>query len=434
MMKIEELYSIYRRCGVLTTDSRNVAEGSIFFALKGASFDGNDYALAALEKGAAYAVVDNPEIAAQDERLILTEDVLATLQQLARHHRMQFDIPVVAVTGTNGKTTTKELVSTVLSAKFKTLHTLGNLNNHIGVPLTLFRLDETTEMAVVEMGASAPGEIKTLVNIACPTHGLITNVGRAHLQGFGSFEGVKKTKGELYDYLEAHGGKAFCNVDNGDLREMIALRSRLEYAGYGASVQKAEVLPVTVEEPFLRLQTAEGPVATSLIGSYNRDNVLAALCVGEYFGVTREMAASAIAGYKPSNNRSQLIRTGHNLLIVDAYNANPTSMAAALDNFASTEFPSKALILGDMLELGEYSLEAHKDVLKKALEITSDVTLVGKSEFKAAAAALGMADKLKCYTTSAELKEIYDADRPEGHSILIKGSNGTRLTILVEAL
>ncbi len=441
MITIEELYKLFLKCPAVTTDSRNVPAGAMFFALKGENFDGNDFAVGALKAGARFAVVDRIALEGVHvgpggwRRCILVENVLQTLQALARYHRRQFNVPVIGITGTNGKTTTKELVSAVLSRKYDTVYTTGNLNNHIGVPLTLLRMNRRTRMAVIEMGASSPGEIAVLADIAEPTHGIVTNVGRAHLEGFGSFEKIKKTKGELYDFLRQSGGAVFCNADNPVIGEMVASRPGLRIIRYGQSVSGSKVLPVTSEHPFLRLQVGEkGPViSTHLVGSYNADNVLAALAVASCFEVPEADAITALEEYVPSNDRSQMVATGHNTLIVDAYNANPTSMNTALDNLAASEFPGKTVMIGDMLELGEVSCSEHEAVISKALGITDSVFLVG-GEFAAAATKAGCADKVKCFPDVAALR-AYLADNPlSGRTILIKGSHGMHLERLRDSL
>ena len=437
MIEIEKLYELYKKCSGLTTDSRAIKDGCMFFALKGETFDGNDFALQALKGGAKYAVVDRVSLESESfkgRKCILVENVLHTLQKLAAYHRRQFDIPVVGITGTNGKTTTKELVTAVLASKYKVVSTQGNFNNHIGVPLTLMRIDKETEIAVVEMGASAPGEISALTAIAQPTCGLITNVGKAHLQGFGSFEGVKKTKGELYDYLRQSGGTVFYNADNEHLREMVGYRKGLVLREYGQKLQGVSIEPFSLENPFLVLKVGEREIKTNLIGDYNADNVLAALCVAAYFEVPQADAAHAIERYKPSNNRSQLIVTEKNNVIMDAYNANPTSMAASLANFASLSFESKVLILGDMRELGPDSQVEHEAVLRRALSMSARVILVG-GEFSKAARWMGFSqDDVLCFPDSTSLREYLAANPLEGCTILVKGSNGTHLQGLQELL
>ena len=440
MISVEDLYALYKKCTGITTDSRKIEEGVMFFALKGEKFDGNDFAEAALKAGAKYAVVDRFMLEGtsyKGRKCIVVENTLDMLQKLAAYHRKQFDIPVVGITGTNGKTTTKELVAAVLGRKYNLVATQANFNNHIGVPLTLFRINEKTEMAVVEMGASAPGEIAGLVQVSQPTCGLITCVGKAHLQGFGSFEGVKKAKGELYDYLRQKGGMVFYNADNEHLCEMVGHRPGLCTHKYGVKFQKVTVFPATAEEPFLKLeldyQGKPTTIATHLVGDYNADNVMAALCVGQYFGVSYVDTVKAIESYVPSNSRSQLVKTERNTLIIDAYNANPSSMRAALDNFANTEFPGKTLMLGDMLELGEDSAAEHEAVLKRALEVAGTVYLVG-GEFGQAAKTVHSKGRVQCFPNIQALKEYVMEHPVDGATILIKGSNGNHMQEVVPAL
>lgn len=415
-------------CGKVTTDSRNCPEGSMFIALKGETFNGNAFAAQALKQGCRYAVIDESEYAG--EGTILVDNCLQALQQLANYHRRQLKTPVIGITGTNGKTTTKELISTVLSRKFNTLYTEGNFNNHIGVPLTLLRLTKEHEMAVVEMGANHPGEIKTLVHIAEPDYGIITNVGKAHLQGFGSFEGVIRTKGELYDFLRDKGGATiFIQNENPYLN---GIAEGLTCVRYGQTVGLYVSGELISCSPFLSFRwTAEGvshEVNTHLIGSYNLDNMLAAAAIGRYFGVSDDDISSALASYLPHNNRSQLKETADNKLIVDAYNANPTSMMAALKNFRQVEAPHKMVILGDMKELGEASREEHQKVVDYLKECGFDrVVLVGP-EFAAAT---------HSYQTFQHVDEVL-ADirmhKPQGYYILIKGSNSMKLSQLPECL
>ena len=445
-MEIISIYNKFKECGVVTTDTRTLKGGEMFFALKGENFDGNEYASKALELGARYAVVNaSAEVAKSDDpRLVKVEDTLKTLQDLARWHRsMVFvdgkHLPVVALTGTNGKTTTKELIRAVLSAKYNVTATEGNLNNSIGVPLTLLKVNDATQIAVVEMGASHPGDVKELVDIALPNFGLITNVGKAHLLGFGSFEGVKATKGELYDYLRRTADKAFINVDNPHLCQMASdrnmqhdpERSESLLIPYGLEYQGAKVLPSSEEYPFLRIELEGVIINTNLVGSYNADNVMAAIAVGKQFGVTLEEAVKAIEAYIPSNNRSQMNKTERNTLIVDAYNANPTSMAAALENFSNVSADCKVAMLGDMLELGEDSLQEHKAVIASALSKGfCKVYFVGK-EFGAAAIET---DGVQFFQTSDELTEYLAANPVENATILIKGSRGTRMEKVIPAL
>ena len=441
MISVEELYELYKKCSGITTDSRQIKDGVMFFALKGETFDGNDFAEEALKAGAKYAVVDRfllEGTAYKGRKCIVVQDSLSMLQKLAAYHRKQFDIPVVGITGTNGKTTTKELVTTVLSQKFNVVATQANFNNHIGVPLTLFQLNEHTELAVVEMGASAPGEIDALTQISQPTCGLITTVGKAHLQGFGSFEGVKKTKGELYDHLRQKGGMIFYNADNPDLCDMISYRTGLRTRRYGVREQGVRILPATGESPYLRLEMERDgkpvTIATHLIGDYNADNVMAALAVGTYFEVPFNRMVDAIEAYTPSNSRSQLVKTQRNTLIIDAYNANPSSMKAALNNFAGTDFNHKVLMLGDMLELGVDSAAEHLAVLQQAVATADKVFLVGKEFTQAAEQLQGTAAEVRSFPDIESLKEYVTEHPLEGCTILIKGSNGKHMPRVVDAL
>ncbi len=418
---MSNLYNIFLNSTGITTDSRDCPEGSIFFALKGETFDGNKYAGAALEKGCAYAVVDEAEYAT-DDRFILVPDVLTALQQLANEHRRALGTRIIGVTGTNGKTTTKELIAAVLSKKYNVLYTQGNFNNHIGVPKTLLRLTKEHEIAVVEMGANHPGEIKTLVNIVEPDYGIITNVGKAHLEGFGSFEGVIKTKGELYDFLRQKGGsKVFIDADN---EHLAGIAHDLELIKYGVK-SDAGTLAVKGEviacDPFLRFRWNGGEVNTHLIGAYNIYNMLAAATIGMHFGVTPAQINEALTEYVPSNNRSQLTVTENNKLVVDTYNANPTSMMAALENFTLMTMPSKMAILGSMGELGAVSRDEHQRIVNYLTQHGyNDVWLVGK-EF----------GKIECnYRKFADVEAVKQEllSHPlKDQCILIKGSNTMRL-------
>lgn len=432
LMETDKLYEVFEQHPVVTTDSRDCPQGSIFIALKGASFNGNRFARAALEKGCAYAVVDEPGYA-EDSRYIVVPDCLRALQLLGRHHRRRFDIPVIGITGTNGKTTTKELVSAVLAERYNVLHTEGNFNNDIGVPKTLLRLNASHDIAVVEMGASHPGDIKTLVELVEPQYGIITNVGRAHLQGFGSFEGVVRTKGELYDFLRTRpGSMVFIHCDNSYLT---AIAGGLDRETYGTvESSRPDVLGrIDSCAPMLSFswRHKDGPwhaVATRLIGSYNVCNMLAAVTVGLHFGVSPGQIDHALAAYAPSNNRSQLERTAHNCLIVDAYNANPTSMAAALDNFKLMAVRPKMAILGDMGELGDASGEEHQKVADWLKANPLDTVWLVGSEFA----------KTDCpfrkFAGAGEVRAELERNRPEGHYILIKGSNAMHLSTLKEWL
>ena len=449
MTHIDKLYELFCECGgSITTDSRTIKGGELFFALKGENFDGNAYAEKALEAGAAYAVVGEDaeclkSSSLDSARLFPVKDTAVALRQLALYHRRRLDIPVIGLTGTNGKTTTKELINAVLSAKFRTAATSGNFNNNIGVPLTVLSIPSGAEIAIVEMGASHPGDIKELVDICEPDFGLITNVGRAHLLGFGSFEGVKATKGELYDFIAGRrrecgdGTKKadkliFVNADNADLVGMAESRGFVPGQSavcYGLKYSGAKILPTDAEHPFLMLRLSDGrEVNTKLVGAYNADNVLAALCVGEYFGVERSAAIAAIEAYVPSNNRSQMQRTQRNVLIVDAYNANPSSMDAALSNFAGFEAASKIVLLGDMLELGETSVEEHRKIVEKVARCGFKAYYVGDEFAKAGAS--------PCFASSDELAEYISThlDAFTGAAILVKGSRGKRMERTISVL
>ena len=432
-MKIAELYELYKQHPVVTTDSRKWPQGALFFALKGDSFNGNAFAAQALEQGCAYAIVDEAEYAVGgDERYILVEDVLAALQQLAHYHRKQFKIPVIQVTGTNGKTTTKELTAAVLSQKHNVLYTQGNLNNHIGVPKTLLELSPEHTIAVIETGANHPGEIKALAEIVDPDFGLITNVGMAHLEGFGSFEGVVRTKGELYDYLRAKHGTVFIDHDSEDLKR---IAGGLHQICYGSPCD--EVLSVEGEvlecAPFLkfRWRPAGGEwqeVQTGLIGAYNMQNMLAAATIGRTFGVEVDSINRALAAYEPKNNRSQLMETDDNKLLVDAYNANPTSMRAAIENFRDMKVERRMVILGDMGELGESSWKAHQAIADLLVESGFEhVWLVGP-KFKAAR------HPFRTFDSVEQVKKALGIKKPKGYYILIKGSHSTRLYDLPDFL
>lgn len=423
-MNTEALYAIYRDHPAVTTDSRKCPEDSIFFALKGEMFDGNNYAVQALEKGCAFAVVDNPEVAKQDERLILVPDVLRALQELAAYHRKAWGKTVLQITGTNGKTTTKELISAVLSEGKKVLYTEGNLNNHIGVPLTLLRLKSEHDFAVIETGANHPEEIANLCRIVQADFGLITNVGRAHLEGFGSFEGVKKTKGELYDDLHKRGKQIFLNAFDEDLLQMAQERGFALWENALPYVE-GRVSEVT---PFVEMQwrAEDGEpwhtVKTNLIGAYNISNLRAAVTIGLHFGITPEQIKHALSTYKPTNSRSELKQVRSNRLIVDAYNANPSSMSAALTNFSFFEDKHKMVILGDMRELGAESLEEHKRVVHQLQEMKLErIWLVGEEFSKAAT------EGMRVFKDVEEVKEALKSEPISDSTILIKGSNSTKL-------
>lgn len=430
MIALETLYDLFLQHPHVTTDSRNIPAGSLFFALKGASFNGNHFATQALAAGSSYAIVDEAE-AVTDQRCLQVDNVLETLQALANYHRKVSGITVIGITGTNGKTTTKELMAAILNQRFNLLYTQGNLNNHIGVPLTLLRLTKAHQLAVIEMGANHPGEIDALCRIADPDYGLITNVGMAHLEGFGSFEGVLRTKGELYDHLRSKAGRIFINLENPYLESIARDIEHIPYATSPGHPLWGETLSCS---PFLKLRWFEQysdsgfEASTHLIGTYNLENVLAAICVGLHFGVPETDVIEALERYVPSNNRSQFHKTEQNSLIIDAYNANPTSMAAALRNFMDYEAPHKAVILGSMKELGSVSEEEHKRLAFHIAEANFDrVFLIGE-EFK-----LANSD----YPLFADADHFIDylKEQPlEGYAILIKGSRGNHLESIVPYL
>ena len=404
----------------------------MFFALKGENFDGNLYALSALEKGSAVAVVDRRDVVPEgDTRFILVEDVLVTLQALAAHHRQQSRIPVVQITGTNGKTTTKELLSAVLSAKYSTLFTQGNLNNHIGVPRTLLRLRPEHEIAVIETGANHPGEIAFLCQMVQADCGLITNVGRAHLEGFGSFEGVKRTKGELYDDLHRRGCFAFLNTEDADLSAMATERG-METVPY-VQGEVAECNPMLCVRWYCPAEEQWHTVQTNLIGSYNLANVLSAITAGLHFGVEPALIDKALEEYVPTNNRSEFRKTEHNSLIIDAYNANPTSMAAALENFRQMQAENKMAILGEMRELGADSATEHQKVVDRLATMDlHEIWFVGQEFTKTDCSALKTAHTI--FANVEEVKERLTSSPVSSCTIRITGSNGTRLFQLPEVL
>jgi UDP-N-acetylmuramoyl-tripeptide--D-alanyl-D-alanine ligase len=447
-MTTEEIYRLFLQHPVISTDTRKIVPGSIFFALKGDKFDANTFAQQAIGQGAAYAVIDNPYYRLND-KYILVEDGLAALQDLARFHRWQLDIPVIGLTGSNGKTTTKELINAVLSQKFKTLATQGNLNNHIGVPLTVLSIDRSHEIAIIEMGANHQKEIELLCSIAQPTHGLITNIGKAHLEGFGGVEGIKKGKGELYDYLlksesqkvgkseSLEHGVAFVNGDDAVLMAMQEARGLSKVVLYGTNNKDNTISGVIIENsPLLFLQwtnniTAESyPVKTQLTGAYNLDNILAAICIGTYFGMEADAINKGIEGYQPQNNRSQIKQTETNTLICDYYNANPSSMMVAIENIGKLTANHKVLILGDMFELGEESPAEHESVIKKALDSTVDERIFIGEKFENVKLKVE-GKKAKFYKSVENAIEGLKNEPVKNSTVLIKGSRGMALERLV---
>ena len=417
-MEIKDLYNIFLQSAGVCTDTRTLKKNQLFFALKGENFDGNRFALQALEKGASYAVAGE-DLEADDPRLIKVPDTLETFKALAAYHRRQLRIPVIGLTGTNGKTTTKELIKTALGAAYRVSATEGNLNNEIGVPLTVLKIGPRAQIAIVEMGASHPEDLKPLLAVAQPNLGLITNVGKAHLLGFGSFEGVKHAKGLLYDYLKEHEGVVFANADDPVLQEMLAERG-LEAIGYSKEGVKIKA------NPFLELGFEDAVLKTQLVGAYNAANVLAALKLAWFFDVAREDALQAIASYVPSNNRSQLVKTEKNTLIVDAYNANPSSMAVALDNLALMK-GRKVALLGDMRELGSDAAAEHARIVERLEGV--EAYLVGEEFAKAA-----KGKPYKTFATSEELAKYLVENPLEDCTILLKGSHSIQMEKVIASL
>lgn len=424
---IEFLYQKYLECRHVSTDSRATQDQSLFFALNGPNFKGAKFTGMALGKGAKYAVVDDPDMAA--ENVFVVEDTLQTLQDLARYHRKTLSIPVIGITGSNGKTTTKELIYAVLSQKFNTLYTQGNLNNHIGVPLTLLRIKPEHEMAIIEMGANHIGEIELLCTIALPTYGMITNIGKAHLEGFGSLEGVARGKSELYVHLDKAEGTVFVNTGNDHLMRMSRrIASKVTYPAK-EDFYHSELLEAS---PYVVYKDEDGNVVhTQLVGSYNYENMAAAACIGKYFGVPLQKANEAIANYSPVNNRSQVLQKGSNTIILDAYNANPTSMAAAIRNFGSMKAPRKVVILGDMFEMGAESIAEHTALGTTAAEQSFNTVILCGKDMQYAAKAN---PDFKHFETKQELQNWLQQNPVSDSYILIKGSRGMGLETLVELL
>lgn len=432
-----QLYDIFQQHPFVCTDSRSCEKGALFFALKGENFDANAFAKNALENGCSYAIIDDAAYAT-DSRYILVEDVLITLQELARFHRRILGTKLLAITGTNGKTTTKELIAAALNEKYNVLYTQGNLNNHIGVPLTLLKMKPEHDIAIIEMGANHPGEIKTLAEIACPDFGIITNVGKAHLEGFGSFEGVKKTKAELYKYLLKNGKDIFINQDNEHLKEMIlsaGMVHLIQLHEYSLNNVDCPVFGQIVScSPFLNMKckvenSADFDVNTKLIGTYNAENILAAVAIANYFDVESKKIKAGLEKYIPQNNRSQLTVTKRNKLVIDAYNANPTSMKAAIINFGQMEVEHKVLIIGDMYELGQKSNEEHQNIIQLIEQYQFDkVILVGTRFMETDHHFISYPSAQKLLENSGFLDEINNS------YVLIKGSRGVKLEQIVHAL
>ncbi|MFL1683821.1 MULTISPECIES: UDP-N-acetylmuramoyl-tripeptide--D-alanyl-D-alanine ligase [Bacteroidales] len=428
-MEINDLYTLYKQYPTITTDSRKCVPGSIFFALKGENFNGNQFATQALKEGCSYAIVDEADYVTDDKRIILVDNCLSTLQALAHYHRKILGLPIIGITGTNGKTTTKELTAACLAQKFNVLATEGNLNNHIGVPLTLLKLTSSHEIAIIEMGASHPGDIKELVEITEPNYGIITNVGKAHLQGFGSFEGVLQTKCEMYDFIRTHKGHIFIQHENLYLQPQ---SNGIEKTEYGISENLFISGSIIDCSPFLFFEMKHNNISikiqTQLIGSYNLTNALAAAAIAVYFGVKPNKIKDAIETYIPQNKRSQLQKTKYNTLIIDAYNANPTSMGAALDNFVQIKANHKAVILGNMGELGIESENEHRKIIGRLQEANFDKVLLSGNEF------CKIDNNFECFSSTNNLIEELKKNPLKGYTILIKGSRSTQLERCIEWL
>lgn len=427
-LEIATLYRIFGQYPSVQTDTRKIKQGDLFFALKGPNFNGNAFAARALEMGAPYAVIDEAGYYI-DNRTILVTDVLAALQELARYHRQQFDVPFIAITGSNGKTTTKELIAAVLKTQFVTYATEGNLNNHIGVPLTLLRIKKDAEMAVIEMGANHQKEIESYCRIALPSHALITNVGKAHIEGFGGEEGVRKGKGELYDFVRQHHGLIFRNTDLSYLEDMAAnAPNQITYGNANADYIGKPVMDGVMLNVAVLNRDKEALLKTNLVGEYNYPNVMAAVAIGLHFGIGIDKIKQAIEAYNPDNSRSQWLQAGTNKIILDAYNANPTSMRAAIVNFSRTDLANKVLWLGGMKEMGAAEEQEHRELVKLVSEYEwADVILVGK-EFA------DLSGDYRRFDTSADAAAYVKQHIPQQASILIKGSRGSRMELMLEAL
>lgn len=427
-MNIRDLYSIYLRYPSVQTDTRKLKAGDIFFALKGTNFNGNTFAKQALEAGAAFAVIDEGAYALND-KYILVDDVLQSLQELANFHRRQFDIPFIAITGSNGKTTTKELVTAVLRKKYITYATAGNLNNHIGVPLTILGIKNDAEMAIIEMGANHLKEIESYCKIAMPSHGIITNCGKAHIEGFGSEEGVRKGKGELYDYLRERNGTIFRNTDLPYLEPMAeGIAIQITYGITNALYTGAPVMQGVFLNVRFSLPGVEKLVKTNLVGNYNFSNVMTAIAAGLHFGISLDVIAEAIEAYAPDNSRSQWLQKGSNSVILDSYNANPTSMKAAIGNFAAADLANKILWIGAMKEMGHEEYREHEELVAFIRQHEwADVILVGR-EFA------GIETEYLKFDTAREAAEYVGRHLPVNASILIKGSRGSRMELLLDVL
>lgn len=427
MSTIEKIYKLYKTAYTVTTDSRTITQGCVFVALKGEHFDGNDFALNVAEEGIAACVIADRKDLPQHERLFVVEDSLKALQELANYHRKQLDTPIIGITGTNGKTTTKELVSAVLAKKYNILFTQGNFNNQLGVPLTLLRIKPDTELAVIEMGASHPGDINELTGIGEPNYGMITNIGRAHLRDFGGYEGVIKTKNEMYQYIAAHKGLLFVNKDNELLMDLSKSINKVTYGTSNDADIQGKLLSAN---PYLSVEWNGKKIDTQLVGDYNFENVMAAICIGTYFNVAANDIVEALSSYRPTNNRSQVIETARNRVVMDAYNANPTSISHSIKNFRNICKSDNLLILGDMRELGNESEQEHKNILELIKELRfENVYLVGE-EFQRVA----KNSKFSTFINVEELAQYLQQHPVSGRDILVKGSNSIHLNKIIDSL
>ncbi|MEE2954176.1 MAG: UDP-N-acetylmuramoyl-tripeptide--D-alanyl-D-alanine ligase [Bacteroidota bacterium] len=418
-MNITEIHRLYLKNPIICTDTRDVQENAIFFALKGTKFNGNVFAKTAIQKGCRYAIIDDKNI--KHKNCILVKDVLSTLQKLAKYHRKQYNIPVIGLTGTNGKTTSKELVAHILMTKYNCIATQGNFNNHIGVPLTILRIKENTDIAVIEIGANHVGEIDFLCNIACPTHGSITNIGRAHLDGFKSSKGVLKAKAELYHYLNNNNGVCFINNDDKILKNIDCHIEQISYGKTGACLGKIENIT-----PFMQLKYKQHIINSNLIGSYQFYNIMLAICISSYFKIPTKDIKKAIQNYAPKNNRSQIIKTDYNLIIADAYNANPSSMIEMLKSFCKQQYENKLCILGDMLELGKASKNEHKIIRQFVKKQNINTIFIGENFYLPN-------DEMSFIDKSEFIEHIQEAPI-KNHTILLKGSRGLQLEELITNL
>ena len=427
-MKIEALHKLYLKHPNVCTDTRKITKNCLFFALKGTNFNGNTFAKDALIKGAKYAIVDDKQVAL-NSNYVLVDNVLKTLQELAKYHRNYLGLKIIALTGSNGKTTTKELINSVLSKKYKTLATVGNLNNHIGVPLTLLSMNNSTEIGIVEMGANHLKEIAFLCNIAAPDYGYITNFGKAHLEGFGGIKGVIKGKSELYDYLKANNKLIFVNAN--DAIQLKQLKGHKRYYSFGTNNEANCAIELVEANPFVIAKYDGSNIESQLIGTYNFNNISAAITIGNYFNVPTNKIKEAIESYVPKNNRSQIINKGSNRIILDAYNANPTSMKAALENFEKQKGIFKIAILGDMFELGTDAQKEHQYIVDLASTMPfNHLILIGENFNKTKI----VSPKISAFKSFQDFKTNFDFSQLDNATLLIKGSRGMALERILEML